>query len=882
MEEAAKLVASLRWIFACCMLYLLICSQMTANAAGAPSLKKMTVHANAWELTDSADSANEGTVLKQQLDLSTAYRPGELLGTVPGLAVTQHSGEGKANQYFLRGFNLDHDTDLRITVDGMLVSQRSHEHGQGWADTNFIIPGLIRNIQYLKGPYYTEQAGKDTTIKRKIRFADTASQDIMRSAKSEKKPGIDKASEESVVKLKEITVRGRERATRLVGETQSASQGFIGQEQIKNRPLLRVGEVVEFIPGMIATQHSGDGKANQYFLRGFNLDHGTDFATFVDGVPINLPSHAHGQGYMDLNGLIPELIDNVQYGKGPYYADQGDFSSAGHAKITTFNSLPQGFAKFTGGSFGFYRGVVAHSNRIGDGHLLYAGDVNAYDGPWVLAQNALKFNGMIKYSLDQGNWGISVGVNAYHADWRATNQIPLFAVNEGLINRFGNVDPTDNGKTRRYTLNGTWWQKEKSYQREATFYLAKYDFDLFSNFSGFINSASQNIMLAGGVVPSDQVNQTESRIYFGGKIEQTLFNKVAGFDMQNTLGIQVRNDLNHVLLNNSNRGVVYNNVSNDQVTVTSIGLYLQNQTYWLPKLKTIAGLRGDIFNFGVHAFTIPQNSGNKTDALVSPKLSVILGPWYDSEIYLNFGEGYHSNDARGVNAIVANANQIGNNNFAPQLGATGLVRAKGAEVGFRTEAIKGLKSTLAFWYLQSASELVFSGDTGTTETSGASTRYGIEWANFYKPFSWLTLDADFSFTRARYDQAQLNQASDPANQAYGFHIPNAVGRTINTGATLNLPHNIFATLRLRHFGNVTVDTNNPVAPYNTTIVNFSTGYEVRKFKLQFDILNLFNARAYDIGYYYGYQTSPTSIAKDGIVFHPTEPRMFRASLVYQF
>ena len=160
---------------------------------------------------------------------------------------------------------------------------------------------------------------------------------------------------------------GKERGTSLIGETQSASQGFIGQAQIKNRALSRVAEVVEFIPGMIATQHSGDGKANQYFLRGFNLDHGTDFATFVDGVPINLPSHAHGQGYMDLNGLIPEMIDNVQYGKGPYYADQGDFSAAGHAKITTFNSLPQGFAKFTAGSFGFYRGVAANSNRMGDG-----------------------------------------------------------------------------------------------------------------------------------------------------------------------------------------------------------------------------------------------------------------------------------------------------------------------------------------------------------------------------------------------------------------------------------------------------------------------------------------------------------------------------------
>ena len=383
-----------------------------------------------------------------------------------------------------------------------------------------------------------------------VQLADTVSRDAMGPGK----PRNNQATVEPVVKLKEVVVLGKERGTGLVGETQSASQGFIGQAQIKNRALSRVAEVVEFIPGMIATQHSGDGKANQYFLRGFNLDHGTDFATFIDGVPINLPSHAHGQGYMDLNGLIPELIDNVQYGKGPYYADQGDFSAAGHAKITTFNSLPQGFAKFTGGSFGFYRGVAANSNRIGGGDVLYAIDVNTYNGPWVLPEHALKFNGMLKYSIDKGNWGASIGVHAYHAKWRPTNQIPLFAVNEGLISRFGNIDPTDNGETGRYTLHGKWWQKEKNYRREASFYLVKYSLDLTSDFSGFINSVADNIVLPGGIIPSDQVNQRESRIYFGGRAQQSWLSNIAGFDMENTLGIQVRNDLNRVLLNNSNRG----------------------------------------------------------------------------------------------------------------------------------------------------------------------------------------------------------------------------------------------------------------------------------------------------------------------------------------
>lgn len=781
-------------------------------------------------------------------------------------------------------------------IPRLLIDISSH---LSWSRMGFLAAGIYQLVFWIIffacSNAYAEMNTNDGTVKSEptlkqknliksqraplttAQLTGTVKQDAIRSGGEPIKPTPDntkntKASEENLVKLKEMVIVGRGPGVSLIGETQSASEGVIGQERIKNRALSRVSEIVEFIPGMIATQHSGDGKANQYFLRGFNLDHGTDFATFVDGVPINLPSHAHGQGYMDLNGLIPEMIDNIKYGKGPYYADQGDFSAAGHAKMTTLNSLPQGFAKFTGGSFNFYRGLAANSNKIGYGDLLYAVDVNTYDGPWALSGDSLKTNGMLKYSLDKGDWGLSIGAKMYHANWRPTNQIPLFAVNSGLINRFGNIDPTDNGNTNRYTLDGNWWQNGKDYRRESSFYLVKYDIDLTSNFSGYAN---QNFLPDGVTSASDQINQTESRIYFGGKAEQSWFNKVASFDMTNTMGIQVRNDFNHVFLNNSNRGTVYNNVSNDRVTVTSLGVYLQNQTHWLPKLKTIAGLRGDVFNFDVQSIAVPQNSGSKTDSLVSPKLSIVLGPWNNSEIYLNAGQGYHSNDARGVIATI--------NNGQPQMAAPGLVRAKGAEVGFRTDAIKGLSSTLALWYLHLDSELVFRGDSGTTEATGSSTRYGIEWANFYKPTKWLTLDGDLSLTHARYDHAELNQASELANRAYGFHIPNAIGRTLSVGATLTLPRNLFATIRLRHFGNVTVDTNNPVSPYSTTTVNLSTGYElIKKFKVQFDILNLLGARNNDIAYYYGYQTSLAATPKDGLVFHPIEPRMLRASLTYQF
>ncbi|MGX2031201.1 TonB-dependent receptor [Methylocaldum gracile] len=661
----------------------------------------------------------------------------------------------------------------------------------------------------------------------------------------------------SLLVLDTVEVQGR--ATDLLGAANSASQGVVGQPEFKYRPLSRVGELVEVVPGALATQHSGTGKANQYFLRGFNLDHGTDFSVTVDGVPMNLPTHAHGQGYLDLNGIIPELVDRVEYGKGPYYADVGDFSSAGYARMHTLHRLPQGFVKFTGGEYDYYRVVAANSNALGTGDLLYAAEVNFNDGPWKRPEELDKFNGMLRYTIDREDWGLALHGKAYRAQWNATNQIPERAVQSGQIDLYGTMDPSDAGKTDRYSLSGEFWSRGDSYKNQLNVYAAYYDVALFSNFTGFLDDP----------VHGDQIGQKERRVIVGGSGEQTWFNRWFGLDMDNTLGFQVRHDaIMDLTLNRTERRRTIGSVSRGDVDETSLSFYFSNQTHWLPKFRTVAGLRSDTFFFDVADRLIPQNSGSETASIVSPKLSLIFGPWQDTELFVNLGYGFHSNDARGVTTRADPTDPT-----LPQSSVPPLAKQRGAEGGIRSQYVKGLNTTLAVWWLESDSELVFAGDAGTTEPTGKSERYGVEWTNFYKPVDWLTLDADFAFTSASYRDAPRG-AND---------IPNSVGRVISAGAVAELPYNFFATVRLCHFGHVPLTEDGSVDAGDTTLVNLGAGYQYRQLKLAVDVFNLFDSKSNDIAYYYTSRLPgepPEGV--DGVLKHPVMPRQVRVTASVSF
>ncbi len=679
---------------------------------------------------------------------------------------------------------------------------------------------------------------------------ESASKSKSKSASKEEEPAV----------LETVEVEGRARD--LIGVTSSASQGEVGQPEFQYRPLSRVGELIETVPGMMATQHSGSGKANQYFLRGFNLDHGTDFSTWVDGIPINMPTHAHGQGYMDLNSVIPELADKIEYDKGPYYADVGDFSSAGYAHINSMDKLNQGFVKFTGGSFNYYRGVAANSNKLGEGDLLYGTEVNFYNGPWQQAEITNKFNGILRYTLDQGNWGLSIFGKAYHNSWTATNQIPLYAVQSEGWNLYGTGDPSDGGISNRYSFSTNLWGKGDSWKNNLNVYAVYTDLDLYSNFTGYLNYPTLG----------DQMEQKERRWMGGANGEQTWFNKWFGFDMDNTVGFQVRHDsISGLALNQTVNRLVFKQDTLDNVGETVGSVFLNNKTQWLNKFKTVAGVRGDFYSFDVTDLLGGTNSGSKYRGIFSPKLSLIAGPWADTEFFINMGYGFHSNDARGVTATV-------DTNGAAIINVSPLTRQRGAEFGVRSQYVRGLNTTLALWYLHSDSELVWYADSGTNEPTGPSERYGVEWTNYYKPTDWVTLDADFAFSVANYTGV-------PSNQRF---VPNAVHRVISAGAVFDLSQGFFATSRVRHFGSVPLTTDNSLNAGNTTLVTLGLGYEQPAYKLEVDIFNLFNSHSNDIAYEDVYRTqsdvrnsiNPNGV--DGITFHPVEPRMVRATATVKF
>jgi TonB-dependent Receptor Plug Domain len=668
-------------------------------------------------------------------------------------------------------------------------------------------------------------------------------------------PGQQSPSASLPQTLEPVVVTGR--ADDLTGIAESASEGRVGQVQLETRPFLRPGEVLEVVPGVIVTQHSGTGKANQYFLRGFNLDHGTDFSSFVDGVPVNFSTHAHGQGYMDLNWVIPELIDSVTFRKGPYYADVGDFSSAGTAAFHLVKTLPEGYAKVGIGQDDYYRVLVAQTPQIGPGHLLYAFEANFYNGPWDHHEHVRKFNGVLKYSLTSGPSTFSLGFAAYSNNWDATDQIPQRAVDQGVISRLGAIDPSDGGRTQRFSLYSEWaYQGDKSLT-QANAYLTYYRLHLFSNFTFSLDDP----------VNGDQFEQSDKRVVAGGQVSQTWYTTWLKAAMDHTLSLQVRHDaIPEVALFQTLRRDRIGTTRNDDVHETSVGFYYQNQTQWHPKVRSVLGVRGDVFVFDVNS-DIPVNSGNKTDAIFSPKLSLIFGPWAKTEVYLNGGFGFHSNDARGTTITVDP--KTGD----PAQRVDPLVRTKGAEIGVRSTWIPGLNSTLAFWYLTLNSELVFVGDAGITEPNRASRRYGIEWSNFYKPLPWLSLDFDIAHSHARFTE------DDPA----GNYIPGSIETTIATGVAIDVPNGLFGSLRTRYFGPRPLIEDNSVRSKSTTLVNLEAGYKYKNLRAQIDVLNLLNSHQHDIDYFYVSRLpgEPLEGVAD-IHFHPVEPRTVRFYLTYRF
>jgi outer membrane receptor protein involved in Fe transport len=643
----------------------------------------------------------------------------------------------------------------------------------------------------------------------------------------------------------------------LIGLADAASVGVVTQAEIDRQPVQRPADVIETVPGVIISQHSGEGKANQYYLRGFNLDHGTDVAIRVAGVPVNMPTHGHGQGYADLNFLIPELVSAIQYRKGSYSAEDGDFASAGAVHMNYLNTIERPFGTVTAGRFDYRRAVFAASPKVGPGNLLFGIEASESDGPWIRPDDYHKLNGILRYSIGGQRQGASITFMTYDAKWNATDQIPARAIDSGAVDRFGLIDDTDGGESSRHSLAGSWQRSGGSSTTQLDTYAIDYRMNLFSNFTYFLDDP----------VNGDQFEQIDDRIVSGGRLTHRWLTSAGRFDGESLLGAEIRHDkISKVGLYKTRRRQRLSTVREDSVDQWSGAVFVENSTQWSRFFRSVAGLRFDSYRFDIES-DLYENSGEASDSLLSPKLSMIFGPFRNSELYVNAGSGFHSNDGRGTTTRVD-----------PRTGdrldpVDALVRTTAAEIGVRTKPASSVVTTVSIWTLGIDSELLFIGDAGTTEASRPSRRSGIELETQYRPLSWLLFDAEASVSRARFTD------DGPA----GDHVPGAAEAIASAGVSVvDLRGSTFA-LRYRFFGSRSLIEDDSVRSPSSSLFNASFGYRPSpRYRLELDVINLLDDDASDIDYFYTSRLpGERDEGFDDFHLHPIEPRQLRLSLTIQ-
>lgn len=663
---------------------------------------------------------------------------------------------------------------------------------------------------------------------------------------------------QETAEIETVEVHGRQ--LDLLGEAITASEGVVGEQEIRVRPISRTGELLEFVPGMVVTQHSGTGKANQFVLRGFNLDHGTDFATSIDGMPVNMRSHGHGQGYTDLNFIIPETISQLNYRKGPYDARVGDFSGAGSAEFITVSRVQANELTLTAGEDNYARAMAKASVDVSDGsQMLFAGESVRYDGPWTDIDEDVQKNNLLAKLV--GNWWGgegSVSLMAYDNQWNSADQIPERAVNQGLIDEYGSLDTHVGGESSRYSINGQWHKDNWL----ASVYMIDYQLNLWSNFTYFLSDPEHG----------DQFEQVDDRTIYGGELARHFTFNVGSYLAENTVGVQTRiDDIDEVGLYLTEKRHRFGVIRSDSVQESSVAAYWQNEIAWRDNLRSTLGLRYDYYEFDVagqvaensYGVNLQANSGKKRDAKPSIKLALEYLLNDHVETYLALGQGLHSNDARGVTIATDPASGEAARAVDP------LVRSLGYEIGARAFVDNKLNVSLALWALDLDSELVFVGDAGTTEAVGKSHRQGLEAALYYQIDPHYSVDLEYAYTQARLVDA------GPEN-----YIPGAVEQVLQAGFNVNMA-NWYGSLRLRYFGEKPLVEDGSVTAEPATVVNFRLARQWQQWRIAADVLNLTNSNDHDIDYYYESQLLGAN-AEEDVHFHPLEPRTVRISVSYLF
>ncbi|MBS25043.1 MAG: TonB-dependent receptor [Gammaproteobacteria bacterium] len=651
--------------------------------------------------------------------------------------------------------------------------------------------------------------------------------------------------------IEEVVIWGR--SLQLIGTADSASQGVIGYADFSTRPMARVGELVEVVPGMIATQHSGPGKANQYFLRGFNLDHGSDFSTFFDGMPVNMRTHAHAQGYMDLNFIIPEIIERIDFQKGPYFADTGDFSLAGSNSMKTYDVLDEGFTELTLGSRDEIRVVTANSFVFAEGTLLYAIEHQQTNGFYDLEQDVRKLNGLLKYTGDLAGIPSRITLSAYDSDWTSTNQIPQRAVNSGLIDRFGFIDPDLGGESYRYSITGNF---ELAENWDLNLYASSYYMSLINNPTYLLNDP----------INGDEFEQEDERRLFGGALRNETEIELFGVLVRRTLGADARYDnVDELNLFNTLSRRRIGTIREDKAEEFSIGAFGELQFQVTDALRATVGVRYDYYDGEVDAFRA-QNSGSDHDSLWQPNIGLAYRLNENIEFYGNYGHGFHSNDVR------AAVNTVDPVTGDPTDSLDVLVEGKGSEIGFRYDTLEGFNLSVAYYTLKMDSELVFVGDAGTTEPGDPSRRDGFEVTSFWEISDQLVFD----ISGAKSDGHFIGLPSSENA------IPDAHDLVYGAGLTYAGGNGWTSSLRVRHFGDTALTEDEVVEKGSSTLLHFGLSYEQDKWEIGLDILNLLNEEDDDIAYWFESQLPGEAAAVEDIHFHPADPRTVRVLMKYKF
>ena len=639
--------------------------------------------------------------------------------------------------------------------------------------------------------------------------------------------------------------------------TSAATEQTRWQRDLQLRPSNTPSDVMRLTPGLTIGQHHGGGKADQILFRGFDSDHGTDFAVFIDGIPVNMVSHAHGQGYADMHWLIPETIDRVEIYKGPYFAHLGDFATSGAMNIITKRRDKDSTLTLSGGSYNTQRYVGIFSPPEGTIlHPFIAGEVYHNDGPFKSENNYNRYNLLAKFGLlSTANSNLNFLGTFFKTAWDASGELPARAVRSGEIGRFGSFDPSEGGKSERQNLSLLYNYTDANQSFNAQTWASWYTLQLWSNFTLFLNDE----------VNGDGIEQNDKRFLTGNNINYRRSYKLWGLPMETFVGFQSRFDHIRVGLFGQRERERLETRSNNLVRQTNLGWFAQQEIKPTSWLRTQLGVRLDNFWYDVDQIGDPGSvsnpiSGNGSASIINPKLNFIFTPFQDTDaikgtnLFLNFGGGFHSNEAR---VFVQDPDEK-------------IPRFWGGELGSKTRLFDRLDVTLAYWHSYLESELVFVGDEGTFEPAGSSNRHGIESELRYDILPWLSYDLDLSYTWAKFTN--------------GDKVPLAPRFLAFTGITARHESGVQGRLQMRHVGSRYGIEDGSIKTPSSTIFDLFLKYVWQRYEFFVEFQNLGNTkwRSAEHVFESRLSTEPSGVGTLDSHFTPGDPFTVKAGITVHF